>query len=148
MYSPRMSQVFSGGCAYELWQGRNAYGLVELVNQELSPSTPAWALEQFREEAIARSDDLSKTAEKRATQRGLVSIFHDFMNYKVNLDATREIEHNWEGDVMEREAAERVNVDTTQRTWSWEPAFQVPQTAVDWAQLEDQVHGNGLLYVM
>ena len=148
LYSPRMSQVFSGGCAYEFWQGPNNYGLVELVDQEQARTTPAWAAEQRREEALARSDDPSKTAEKRETERGTLSIFRDFVNYKANLDATRGIESNWEGEIMERKATERGSVDTTQRRWPWEPEFQVPDTVVDWAQLEDQVNGNGLSYVM
>lgn len=147
LYSPRMSQVFSGGCAYEFWHQANCYGLVELPNQEGDRVTSAEAREQRREKAVARSNDPRKTAETRQTERGPLSIFHDFVNYKTNLDATRGIENNWEGDVMEREAAERGRVDTTQRSWPWEPECQIPETVVDWAQLEDQVDNNGLLYV-
>ncbi|KAF2632425.1 glycoside hydrolase family 72 protein [Macroventuria anomochaeta] len=148
LYSPRMSQVFSGGCAYEFWHGSNSYGLVELVRQEQARSSPAWAVEQRRERALARSDDITKTAEKRETERGILSVFHDFVNYKKNLDATRDIESNWEGEVMEREAAERGNVDTTQLNWPWEPEFQIPDTVVDWAETEDLVNGKGLVYAM
>ena len=49
---------------------------------------------------------------------------------------------------MEREAAERGNVDTTQMSWPWEPEYQMPDTVVDWVQLEDGLSGKGLLYVM
>lgn len=148
LYSPAMSQVFSGGCAYEFWEGSNAYGLVELVNQEQARSTPAWAVEKSRESALARADDPKKTAEKRQTERGPLSIFHDFVNYKANLDATRGIDMNWEGDVMESEAAERGTVDLSQRQWPWEPENQVPDTVVDWTETEGVVNGRGLLYVM
>ncbi|KAF1351608.1 hypothetical protein EJ07DRAFT_137674 [Lizonia empirigonia] len=76
LYSPRMTQVFSVGCAYDFWQGKNGYGLIELIEKE------------------------KKTAEKRETERGTLSIFHDSMNYRENLDATRGIDSSWEGDVI------------------------------------------------
>jgi hypothetical protein len=148
LYSPQMSQVFSGGCAYEFWHAGNGYGIVDLVDQEQARSTPAWAVKQRREKALARSDDPNKTAEKRETERGTLSIFHDFVNYKKNLDSTRGIDSSWEGDVMEREAAERRTVDTSQMSWPWEPEFQVPDTVVDWAELEDAMKGNSLLNVI
>lgn len=148
LYSPRMSQVFSGGCAYEFWQDSNMYGLVELVDQEQARTTPAWAVEQRREKALSRSKNRKKTAEKRETERGILSIFHDFVNLKTSLENTKGIEHSWEGEIMEREATERGNVDTTHKSWPWEPKFQMPDTVVDWTQLEDEVKGNGLLYVM
>jgi hypothetical protein len=148
LYSSQMSQVFSGGCVYEFWQGPNNYGLVELINQDQGRDTPAWAAEQRREKALARANNARKTAEKRQTERGPLSIFHDFVNYKTNLDATRGIEHNWEGDVMEREAAERGNVDLSQRHWPWEPENRVPDSVVNWAEIEDVVKGTGLAYVM
>ncbi|KAJ4355229.1 hypothetical protein N0V95_003124 [Ascochyta clinopodiicola] len=139
LYSPQMSQVFSGGCAYEFHQSANLYGLVELIDQEQARTTPAWAVQKSREKALARSDDPEKTAEKRKTERGTLSIFHDFLNYKENLDATRGIETHWEGDIMEREAAERANVDTSHKNWPWE--LQIPNTVVDWARLESEVNG-------
>lgn len=148
IYSPVMSQVFSGGCAYEFWQGPSNYGLVELINKEEARSTPAWVAEKHREVALARADDPKKTAEKRQTERGPLSIFHDFANYKANLDATRDIDHNWEGDIMESEAAARGSVDLSQRQWPWEPENKVPDTVLDWTEIEDLVSGLGLLYVM
>ncbi|KAJ8117361.1 hypothetical protein OPT61_g1428 [Boeremia exigua] len=138
LYSLQMSRVFSGGCAYEFWQGPNNYGMVELVDQEQDRTTSA--SERRREGALARSDNPMKTAEKRETERGPLSIFHDFVNFKMNLNSTRDIERIWEGDIMEREAAERMNRDTTQRSWPWEPEFQIPETVVDWGQLEDQIN--------
>lgn len=148
LYSPAMSQVFSGGCAYEFWEGSNGYGLVELVNQEQTRNTPAWAVEKSRERAFARADDCRKTAEKRQTERGPLSIFHDFVNYKANLKATEAIDENWEGDIMENEAAARGNVDLSQRQWPWEPENKIPDTAVDWTEIEETVNGRGLIYVM
>lgn len=105
LYSLQMSQVFSGGCAYEFWEDSNGYGLVELVDQEHDHTLPAWLVEQRREKALARAGTTQKTAERRQTERGALSIFHDFVNYKTNLDATRDIEHKWEGDIMEHKAA-------------------------------------------
>jgi hypothetical protein len=148
LYSPAMSQVFSGGCAYEFWEMANGYGLVELVNQEQARSTPAWAVEKSRERALARANDPRKTAEKRQTERGPLSIFHDFANYKANLDAARDIDHNWEGDIMESEAAARANVDLSQRQWPWEPENHFPDTVIDWTEIEERISGRGLLYVM
>lgn len=148
LYSLQMSQVFSGGCAYEFWEAPNGYGLVELVNQKQADNLPAWVVEQHREKAVVRSDNPQKTAEKRRTNQRVVSIFHDFKHLKENLDATRNIEEIWEGNVMEREAAERGNADTTQMSWPWEPEHQLPDSVVDWAQLEESLNGNGLLYVM
>lgn len=138
LYSPQMSQVFSGGCAYEFWESRNAYGLVELVGQEQARTTPDWSVEQYRKRALARAANSKKTAEKRQTERGALSIFHDFVNYNAHLDETRDIEHNWEGDVMDREAAERGNVDISQRHWPWEPANTIPRTVIDWEQVIEQ----------
>ncbi|KAF1933079.1 glycoside hydrolase family 72 protein [Didymella exigua CBS 183.55] len=148
LYSPQMSQVFSGGCAYDFWESSNGYGLVELVNQEQPRTTPAWAVEQDDETPLARADDPEKTAEKRQTERGPLSIYHDFVNFKAKLDATRHIEHDWEGDIMEREATERGSVDVSQMNWPWEPENQIPDTVVDWVETEDLVNGRGLLYVM
>jgi|SRR5690242_1640355 len=145
LYSPRMSEVFSGGCVYEFWQASNRYGLVELSSQD---NTPDPALEQRLQQAVAQANDSRKTAEKRETERGCLSIFHDFVNYKMNLDATKDIEKHWEGDIMERQAAERESADTTQRSWPWEPEFQIPDTVIDWAQLGDHINGKDLLYVM
>lgn len=148
LYSAEMSQVFSGGCVYEFWQSANDYGLVELVDQEQARDTPAWAAEKSRERALARADNSRRTAEKRQTERGPLTIFYDFMNYKANLDATRDIDRNWEGNIMENEAAARGNVDLSQRQWPWEPENQIPDTVVDWAEVEDLVNGRGLIYVM
>lgn len=144
LYSPRMSQVFSGGCAYEFWESANGYGLVELLEQEHSPDTPAWAVAQNRTRALARSKNRRKTAEKREMERGTLSVFFDFVNYKDNLDASRGIDRDWEGDVMEREAVARGAVDTAQMSWPWEPEFRIPDTVVDWEVL---ARGD-LTYVM
>lgn len=148
LYSLQMSQVFSGGCAYTFWESANSYGLVDLVDQEHPRDRSAEAVEQRHQSALSRANNPRKTAEKRYTDRGTLSVFHDFVRYRDNLKATRGIESTWEGDVMEREAAERGNVDTTQMSWPWEPEYQVPDTVVDWVQLEDGLSGKGLLYVM
>lgn len=140
LYSPRMSQVFSGGCAYDFWQGKNGYGLIELIEKEKRTATSAGIVQQNDERAVARSNDQRKTAEKRETERGTLSIFHDFVNYKENLDATRSIDSTWKGDVMEREAAERSYVDTMKIESGREPECGIPDTVVDWAQVEAEAH--------
>lgn len=148
LYSPRISQVFSGGCVYEFYRGSSDYGIVELQNHDEPPDTPAWVSQLRFLKAQARANDSTKTAEKRQTERGTLFIFHDFMNYKANLEATRGIEESWEGDVMENKAAERVSVDTTQMNWPWEPEFQMPESCVDWAQLEDSMKDDSSLHVV
>jgi hypothetical protein len=148
LYSPQMSQVFSGGCAYEFWQSSNGYGLVELHDEEGAPIMPGSISLAKNQKTRARKNGMSKTAEKRETDQGTLFIFQDFVNYKANLEATRGIERNWEGDIMEREAWGRANVDTAQRSWPWGPEFGVPESCVDWARLEELLRGEGLLYVM
>ncbi|KAJ4324712.1 hypothetical protein N0V94_001109 [Neodidymelliopsis sp. IMI 364377] len=148
LYSPQMSQVFSGGCAYEFWQSSNGYGLVELLDKEGAPITPGSISLAKNQKTRARKNGMSKTAEKRETDRGTLFIYQDFVNYKANLEATRGIEGNWEGDIMEREAEGRANVDTAQRIWPWGPEFGVPESCVDWTRLEESLRGEGLLYVM
>ncbi|KAF2997648.1 hypothetical protein E8E13_005309 [Curvularia kusanoi] len=130
LYSPQMSRVFSGGCAYTFWEAMNSYGLVDLVDQEHAPSASAEAIEQRHQSALTKADNPRKTAEKRRTDRGILAIFHDFVRYKENLEATRGIDTAWEGNIMEHEAAERGNVDTTQMSWPWEPEAQLPDTIV------------------
>lgn len=146
LYSPRMSQVFSGGCAYEFWQGMNGYGLVELIEQGQDRTISKRAIQQTRERALARSNDLRKTAEKRMTEWGALSIFYDFVNYREKLEATKKIDEIWEGDAVEREAAERGNV-MTQMNWPWELEFKVPDSCVDWEAVGDMVRPDGHIHV-
>lgn len=147
LYSPWVSRVFSGGCAYEFWQGMNGYGLVELVEQKQDRTISEQIVQRVCERALTRSNDSRKTAEKRMTEWGTLSIFYDFVNYRANLEATKEINETWEGEVLEREAVERGNIDMTQMNWPWEPEFKIPDSCVDWAAVENIMRLDGLIYV-
>jgi hypothetical protein len=86
LYSPQMTQVFSGGFLYEFWQHGNACGMVEMVAK--TGDLESMALQA----ALARVNDQSKVAEKRETDHGTLLIFRDFVNYKANLAATRDVQ--------------------------------------------------------
>ena len=128
LYSPQMSQVFSGGCVYEFWHHANGYGLVEMHKQREIPKSSAYQL------PLSRADDPSKVIEKRETEQGLLLIFHDFANYKAKLAATLDVESGWDRGLVELEVAHKRSVDT-QMSWPWEPEFHEPESCVDWAKL-------------
>lgn len=108
LYSPRMSQVFSGGRVYEFWQGSNGYGLVEMFEREQASRDPRFVAYHL---ALTRADDQTKVFEKRDNGQGLLLIFHDFVNYKENLAATRAAESGWDPNFMYHGGMERRSVD-------------------------------------
>lgn len=130
LYSPQTSQVFSGGCAYEFWQGANDFGLVEIL--EHNPDT-RWASVRA---AIVRADNEAKVVEKRRTDRGLLLIYHDFANYKTSLAATKVIESDWDRDAMLLRRREE-NRDDVLGTCTWKPTLGETESCIDWEKTEE-----------
>jgi len=125
LYSNLMAEVFSGGCIYELFDGANRYGLIAMPGD----GPARWF------EFPTNTD--GKIIEKRETDAGDVYIYQDFANYKKALDKPAIHDPSW--SIMEHEAEERHNIDTTQMTWPWGPEYQMPATCIDWDNVEDLV---------
>ena len=119
-----MTDIFSGGCAYEFWQGSNTYGLALL------------------ERKIPRSSRRSapkpgKVAETRETDLGTLSLFEDFVNYKARLASI-------EG-VMESDGVFVTGDQETARTAdaSFENGGfdgEAPESCVSWADVEEAIN--------
>lgn len=128
LYSPHMSRVFSGGCVYQFWQAANRYGLVEMRERDTEG--------KFKiHRPVPRVG--KKVAEKRETSPGLLLIYHDFVNYKTELAAARDVEANWTPE--NEEETERGRMNMTQLSWPWEPGFQEPDSCVDWMEVEERL---------
>ncbi|CAK3921749.1 Hypothetical predicted protein [Lecanosticta acicola] len=72
LFSPEMTQVFSGGCVYEMWNGANRYGLAQLIKD-------------------GRSKCKKDIVESRQTEFGELVLYKDFFHYKAGLEATKEV---------------------------------------------------------
>jgi len=128
-----MSRVFSGGCVYEFWQSANNYGLVELV--EPKPEEQSDLEAKKRRKALRRANDGNVVAEKRETGLGLILVYHDFVNYKNALAATRNIEREWE----DGELGSGRPGNAAPMHWPWEPQYTEPDSCVDWEQIEEEL---------
>jgi len=87
-------------------------------------------------------DDQKKVIEKRETDQGLLLIYHDFANYRANLAAVRDVEANWDNELVEHEGKEREGGDMTQKSWPWEPEFHEPESCIDWEKTEELVRSE------
>lgn len=119
-----MTDIFSGGCAYELWQGSNTYGLASLKRKIPSSSRRS-------------APKLGSVAETRETDLGTLSLFEDFVNYKARLASIEE--------VMESDGVLVTGVQKTTRTA--DAHFEnggfdgeVPESCVDWANVEEAIN--------
>jgi hypothetical protein len=123
LYSPEMTEVFSGGCVYEFWQGSNTYGLALFE--------PDAATYDRRNTPKA-----GKVAEKRESELGTVLLFEDFMNYQAQLTALPRVltganEHSTEQQKM---------VEAQSPTpWQFEIEGEVPESCVDWLAIEEEL---------
>lgn len=122
LYASPMTRVFSGGCIYEFTDSANNYGLVAMPGADKT----SW----FQE----HEDIEKKVIETRKTDQGNLYIYHDFVNYKAALAEPTDNDSSW--DIMERQAAERHNTDTTAMVWPWDSQYQVPATCIDWDNIE------------
>lgn len=124
LYSDPMARVFSGGCVYEFLNSTNGYGLVAKNPKD-----------KMLEYLVEISGEIIET---RETDAGDIYIYQDFANYKAALaESVDNNDPSW--DLMEREAEERHNIDVTQKTWSWEPDYQIPATCIDWDNIGELV---------
>lgn len=121
LYSPEMTNVFSGGCVYQFWQGSNCYGLAQFE--------PKAATYDRRNTPKA-----GKVAEKRESDLGTLLLFEDFVNYKTQLAALPRMPAN----VNERPAEQQKIVEAQSPTsWKFEIEGVVPESCVDWLAIEE-----------
>ena len=113
---------------YEFWQGPNRYGLVEMRRQKTDT----------RKSYQQDSRNHNKVVETRETGHGLLLIYHDFANYKVNLATTEGLEADWHRDNALSIGEDNLggNIGMEQMNWPWEPTFQEPESYVDWVEVE------------
>lgn len=135
LYSPQTSQIFSGGCACEFWQGANDYGLVELLDHD---TDTRWASVRA---AIVRANNEAKSVERRGHDHRVLLIYHDFTNYKTSLAATRGIESDWDRDALLLQGNQE-DCDVVRETWPWEPAFREPESCIDWEKTEELMRSH------
>lgn len=114
-----MMDVFSGGCVYELWQGRNTYGLVHLKRKTLRSkrTTPK----------------LGSVSETRESDFGILSLFEDFVNYKSQLAKTVGLVKSAEDLPNAKQEATKTR-DSSLEDHKIEGA--VPESCVDWTEVE------------
>jgi hypothetical protein len=121
LYSPKMTDLFSGGCVYELWQGPNAFGLALLKRK--NPSN--------------RPDRAKpgRIAETRENDSGTLLLFEDFFNYKVRLASVPEVPMDvGDTSAASREVAEGSSLaseDLTENT--------ILESCVDWSAIEEEL---------
>jgi hypothetical protein len=113
-----MSRILSGGCVYQFGEHGNRYGLVAL---------PA------RHRGI--NDLKNRVMETRQIEGGEIFIFHDFANYKARLAESKIEDASW--DCMQEEAKIRPDVDVTQLSWPWGEEHQMPESCLDWPNIDD-----------
>jgi hypothetical protein len=121
IYSPEMTEIFSGGCVYQFWQGSNNYGLALFE--------PDAATYDRRNTPKA-----GKVAEKRESDIGNVLLFEDFKNYKAQLAVLPRMPTG----VNERSAEQQNMVEAqSPKSWNFEIEGEVPESCVDWSAIEE-----------
>jgi hypothetical protein len=121
LYSPRMTDLFSGGCVYELWQGPNTFGLALLK----------------RENPSNRRDRAKpgRIAETRENELGTLLLFEDFFNYKARLAGVSEVPAGVsDGPTTRRETAKSPGLASEDFVES-----PVPESCVDWSAIEEEL---------
>jgi hypothetical protein len=124
LYSPKMTDLFSGGCVYELWQGPNAFGLALLEHK--NPSNKRNRAKPGR------------IAETRENDSGTLLLFEDFFNYKAMLASVAEVPTGVDdGPTARREAAEAPSLAS-----EGFDGMTVPESCVDWSTIEKELNGG------
>jgi hypothetical protein len=121
LFSPKMTDLFSGGCVYELWQGPNAFGLALLKRKD--PSN-----RQDRAQP-------GRIAETRESDSGTLLLFEDFFNYKARLESVTEVPVGvGDGPIASGETAEASGVSSEDFL-----EIRVPESCVDWSAIEEEL---------
>ncbi|RMZ70087.1 glycolipid anchored surface [Pyrenophora seminiperda CCB06] len=129
LYSPPMSRVFSGGCAYEFWQGANAYGLVEILEHGKDKQRPPYK----------KGYDERKVAEIRKGKRGTLLVFQDFMNYKARLADVGGAEEETGAEEAVEGKEEQGESGAEEDSEDWQAGLSVPESCVDWREVEREL---------
>ncbi|KAJ6193538.1 Glucanosyltransferase-domain-containing protein [Bipolaris maydis] len=125
LYSSAMSRVFSGGCVYEFWQNTNGYGLVEMPKHRGDKQIPA-------HKQNSESDSL--IYERRETDRGVLLILRDFVNYKTRLAEIGDIEVEIDEESTEKKKEKQET--GTEAIGGWQANLHVPESCVDWVSIK------------
>jgi hypothetical protein len=126
LYSAAMTDVFSGGCVYEFWQGHNTYGLALFE--------PNAATYDRRNTPKA-----GKVAEKRESELGTVLLFEDLVNYKQQLAALARVPIGAKECSTEQQKMVEAQSPTP---WQFEIEGEVPESCVDWLAIEEELNSQ------
>lgn len=145
LYSPEMTKVFSGGCVYEMWQGTNDYGLVQVIPNVQESGNASRSRARLGQRA--REAYKGQVLETRETSWGELQLYEDFRNYQARLqEAERMPSTEYPGA---QNAAITAASDSDARREevlsdledSGNPAH-VPETCLDWAGIEAALRGG------
>jgi hypothetical protein len=124
LYSPKMTNLFSGGCVYELWQGPNAFGLALLKRK--NPSNK-------RDRAKP-----GRIAEIRENDSGTLLLFEDFFNYKAMLASVAEVSTGVDdGPTARRETAEAPSLASDGLD-----GMTILESCLDWSAIEEELNSG------
>ncbi|RMY71017.1 hypothetical protein D0864_10748 [Hortaea werneckii] len=143
LYSPEMTQVFSGGCVYEMWQGTNDYGLVQMISKvEESGNVPG---SRVRHAQRARDAYQGEILETRETYWGELQLYEDFRNYQARLQEAERMSsaedrraQNAAADPDSEMGHEEVSSDTGDSG----TLPHIPDTCLDWPGIEAAIRGG------
>lgn len=139
-----MTKVFSGGCVYEMWQGANDYGLVQMIPQTNESGNGPGS--RARRAQRAREAYRGQILETRETSWGELHLYEDFRNYQSRLQEAERMSPA-EDRGAQNAAAAAADSDTRREQSSSDledsgnPA-QVPETCLDWAGIEAALRGG------
>jgi hypothetical protein len=115
IYSPTMTRVFSGGIAYEFFEGKNRYGLVKL--ETITDG----------EFGLVKLDQTGDKEEETPVK------LEDFHNLKARLqDCTEDPSTDWEW-ASGPAVAEKEKARFPKQTTSWRAGTELPESPVNWA---------------
>lgn len=125
LYSPSMTKIFSGGCAYELWQGHNTFGLALLERNDASSRR-----------SVPRT---GRVAERRENESGTLLLFEDFMNYKARLAEVLSNSASLDKLPKTRQAVVDVLAASSEDV---EIEGKIPESCVDWSIIEEELSNS------
>lgn len=125
LYSPKVTEVFSGGCVYEFWQGPNAFGLA-LMKRKI----PYKELDRAKPGIIA---------EEHESDLGTLMLFEDFFNYKAKLASVASVP----ASTIEGRMAE-LKMEGSPDLSHGDTGIEgtVPESCVDWVAIEEELSND------